>query len=958
MALAQTTNTAIVIGQYQSNSAATYYISDQVVGFTIGGLKPSTRISVFFDGTNVTSLCAPATYSSTLATVSSNDYKAVGAKGTALVSDSTGGFKGIFYLPKSTYQTGTREFHVFDYTSDSDTYDAKVASHSCEAFAYYMAFNAGITDNDNAAIISTIPAGSTSSVTLSNRGSGTPTSVDPNAPRFDPMCQTFYIGSDMSKGQDGIYIAALDLYFSAASVNQPITVDIRTVENGLPTTTIMPYSQVTVPAQSVNVDATGRTATTFTFNSPIYLRSGYTYAIGVMAGGQVPDYQIWTSIVGNTDAINGVADSSWGTGTLYTSSTGTVWTPLQNHALKFTLHKVAFSVLSGTASFVNLDYEFLTFSNSSVTPFVVGEYLYQMPHPYPGYVSVNTTSNTISYNANVSNSLFCNVASEFAVNDYILIVGSIPAGNDPSQLNYGIFSNAFTAMVTAVSPSNNSVQFAYANGSGSSGAPFANSASIFYKPAKGTVSISAGSQAVQGTGTRFDQQFNANNPLVVRWSNSSASGHEVLWPQTISNSTYMTTLNSPLTSNVSAIPLTVPIGRVSAIDYNRNLIILDRSTANNSSNNNAWANIFASPSYFSSSRVVVGSTSGATALISKVVNIPLNSVQPIVYQTSVQGTSVTYSANVTTSNYTPSSILSLSTSDTNYLTNAEIIIASKSNEINYNNGNKSLTLNAALSSNSDTLSPSIDNAHMTMLVKTNVVGPDASGEYGSSGTALSKYVSVPIVLGDGNDAEDLTVYLTAYRPPNTDIKVYARLLSASDSDNLSDKSWTELIPASPTLYSDSVNQTDYKEFEFDLPIDPATLVDTDLVTTNNSVSISSTTGNTSWTSQFSNNQLITIYSDSSLTNYEVHTISAVSDTSITLNSSVGLSNTTSALIGTMIYPNAGYKNSLNHNIIRYYNENGVPYDSYLQYSIKVVLLADQSHLVPKLQNIRALALSV
>jgi hypothetical protein len=953
--LSQSNTNIITVGQYQVNSNAALYISDQVLGFTASGLKPNTRLSIFFDGVNVTTDCSPATYNQALTTVKSSDYLALAATGSVLVSDVNGSFIGIFNVPKSTFQVGTRELHIFDFTSTSDTYDGKTSSHSCEAFAYFMAFNASSTDAENTAIISTIPSGSTTSVTLSNRGSGTPTSIDPNNPRFDPMCQSFYVGSDATESQDGAFIKYIDLFFATVSATQPITLDMRTIENGVPTTTIIPYSTVTLQASQTVADPTGQTATRFTFDSPVYLRSGYSYAFGLMPAGQVPDYTIWTSVVGDADIVNGTADGSWGTGTLFTSSTGSVWTPIPNQTLKFNMAREDFTSTSGTVTFVNDDYEFIKFSNTSIANFNVGEYVYQMPHPLAGYVSVNTTSNTISYNVNASASLSCNLALEFAVNDHILVVGSIPT---LGGLNSGVFANAFTAKVTSINAGNNTLQFAYANGANASGAPFANGTSIFYKPAKGTVSITAGSQSVVGVGTRFDQQYSNTTPLVLQWSNGSVSGNEILWPASIINSTSMTTVNAPFTTNAIAIPLTVPVGRVSAIDYNRNLLILDSSTANSSSNNSAWANIFAATSYFASSRILVGSESGATALISTIVNVPVNSVQPIVYQASVQGTSVSYSANVINTSYVPVNVESVSTSDTNYFTEAELIVASKSNEINYNNGSKSFNLIGTLTSNSDMISPAIDDAHLTMLVKTNVINSDASNEYGPNGTALSKYISAPIILGDGNDAEDLTVYLTAYRPATTDIKVYARLLNASDSDSLNDKAWTELVPFSPNLYSDTKNQADYQEFQFNLPIDPSTILGTDLVTTNNSSTITSTSGNTSWYSLYSNGDLVTVYSDAGMLNYNVKTISSVSNTSITFTSNVGISNTSSALLGSMIYPNAGFKNSLNDNIVTYYDDLGVEYDSYLSYAIKVVMLATTSNLVPKIDNIRALALSV
>ena len=58
----------------------------------------------------------------------------------------------------------------------------------------------------------------------------------------------------------------------------------RTVLNGYPSTTIMPFGKVTKLPADVNIDATtGATSTTFTFDSPIYVqeRSRILYSVGI-----------------------------------------------------------------------------------------------------------------------------------------------------------------------------------------------------------------------------------------------------------------------------------------------------------------------------------------------------------------------------------------------------------------------------------------------------------------------------------------------------------------------------------------------------------------------------------------------------------------------------------------------------------------------------------------------------
>jgi hypothetical protein len=59
----------------------------------------------------------------------------------------------------------------------------------------------------------------------------------------------------------------------------------------------------------------------------------------------------------------------------------------------------------------------------------------------------------------------------------------------------------------------------------------------------------------------------------------------------------------------------------------------------------------------------------------------------------------------------------------------------------------------------------------------------------SGGNALAKYVTKKVVLDAGFDSGDLNVYLTAYRPANTDINVYYKILNRNDTQKFDDSVW-------------------------------------------------------------------------------------------------------------------------------------------------------------------------
>jgi hypothetical protein len=84
----------------------------------------------------------------------------------------------------------------------------------------------------------------------------------------------------------------------------------------------------------------------------------------------------------------------------------------------------------------------------------------------------------------------------------------------------------------------------------------------------------------------------------------------------------------------------------------------------------------------------------------------------------------------------------------------------------------------------------------------------------SGGPALAKYVTKKVVLAVGNDSGDLNVYLTAYRPVNTDINVYYKILNRNDTQSFESGTWQLMTKTNScdTLYSQY--RTDVQEFSF------------------------------------------------------------------------------------------------------------------------------------------------
>ena len=84
----------------------------------------------------------------------------------------------------------------------------------------------------------------------------------------------------------------------------------------------------------------------------------------------------------------------------------------------------------------------------------------------------------------------------------------------------------------------------------------------------------------------------------------------------------------------------------------------------------------------------------------------------------------------------------------------------------------------------------------------------------AGGPGLAKYLTKKVVLNAGFDSGDLILYTTAYRPVNTDIKVYYKILNRNDTQLLEDSSWQlmTMVNNSESLYSQT--RDEYYEYSF------------------------------------------------------------------------------------------------------------------------------------------------
>jgi hypothetical protein len=83
------------------------------------------------------------------------------------------------------------------------------------------------------------------------------------------------------------------------------------------------------------------------------------------------------------------------------------------------------------------------------------------------------------------------------------------------------------------------------------------------------------------------------------------------------------------------------------------------------------------------------------------------------------------------------------------------------------------------------------------------------------GSALNKYISKNVVLNQ--EAEDLIVYVTGYRPAGTDITVYGKFLNNNDQEQFDQKSWSILQNQQAGIYGSPQDTEDYREYVYYVP---------------------------------------------------------------------------------------------------------------------------------------------
>ena len=365
------------------------WIRPRMVRLTAARMKPNTTVYAFFDNVDVTKFCYQETISITRGpstspfptpipnpalrhpysdkdplskpfdTLSSSaeviDYPRFGY----LKTDEAGNLEAWFCIPENTFKTGKRTLRITDQQDNStDTIT--------RAETTYLA--TGMIETRQGTVLSLRNAEVTTTDLMKSDDVSFTTQYlqeKVNAVCWaDPIAQTIQIKSD-----GGCFATSVDIYFKSVDPNIPIELQIREVASGIPGdgAKIVPGSRVIKSGlTSLNTSDDASVKTTFTFDYPIYLMDLTEYAIVMISDSNL--YEVYvadkTTPVGDTvaPARNVIITPSSKAGELlqiepylgsfFKSQNGSTWTPTQEMDLKFTIKKAQFFVAGAENSAV------------------------------------------------------------------------------------------------------------------------------------------------------------------------------------------------------------------------------------------------------------------------------------------------------------------------------------------------------------------------------------------------------------------------------------------------------------------------------------------------------------------------------------------------------------------------------------------------------------------------------
>ena len=352
------------IGDRIVNVAFVPFIRSRTINFSATRMKPNTRVYAFFDDVDISAYVTPSS-------------------GANLDTDNNGAVSGTFTIPDPTnnanprWRTGTRVFRLT--SSQNDTRSEVETS----AEADYVA--RGILETVQNTIISTrepqlVRTDTTSTRTINRVSTRQSTRT---IGWVDPLAQTFLVDDP-----GGVFLTSMDMYFNTKDSNIPITLQIREVVNGYPGSTILPFSEKTINPSAVNTSTDASVATTFTFDSPVYIQENTEYCFVLLANSN--NYTAYVGRLGEKvlGSDRTISQQPYA-GVMFKSQNGSTWTAEQNEDIKFKIKRAEFKNVTGTATLCNESLPAKTLKNNPIRTLSDSSAILRVSHPNHGMHGTN-----------------------------------------------------------------------------------------------------------------------------------------------------------------------------------------------------------------------------------------------------------------------------------------------------------------------------------------------------------------------------------------------------------------------------------------------------------------------------------------------------------------------------------------------------------------------------------------
>lgn len=462
----------------------------------------------------------------------------------------------------------------------------------------------------------------------------------------------------------------------------------------------------------------------------------------------------------------------------------------------------------------------------------------------------------------------------------------------------------------------------------------------------GTVSVSNTSNSVVGTGTSFASLYTSGDFFVI--TDGTFNNADVRQITAITNNTVMS-MDLPATfTNTAAAHIKTVTAKAYIADGITDHLLLADSTANSSV-------------FLSTNTLVIGVQSLATANIAAIKDFSVNSLIPNFAVKLPAATSLSLTTNFANTGHSIVNTTAFSSilGTRELLTTFDAVISSRTIEVTAGTPYKSYQGSLTFATTNPYVSPWVREEDMDLFIERYSINNDTTNENIGQGNSSSRYVSRTIILADGQHAEDLKVYLTAWKPANTNVKVYAKIRNNDDPESFDLKNWTDLTLLTPVATSNRNNPTDMVEIDFGLPtIKTASLTATGTFTVNSSAVVVGTSGVVN--TEIVAGALVRIYSAASNTVYFHDTVVSSNSTTFTVATSQTANASlqqTGMLVDVIADTNGAFLNNQNQNTVRYMNKAGSYYDTYDQFAIKIVMLSTDNVSMPLVDDCRAIAVT-